>query len=243
MKANIHSINTFGTLDGHGIRYLIFMQGCDLHCKFCHNPDTWSKTTNNFMEVDDLVKDILKYKIFIKNGGVTLTGGEPLLQSYFALELFKELKKHNIGTCIDTSGSVRMDYIEDEIWKYTDLILLDYKPIHFTKDDRYLDLIKNFYDYLDNARNNNVEVWLRLVVTKGMLDKHLDDLIQLGINLHGYKISRFEALPLHNMARYKWKELGMNYQMTDEDIPTDKEVEDIQGMIDMWFYPYQRRIR
>ena len=106
MEGYVHSVETYGTLDGPGIRYIVFLQGCVLRCKFCHNPDTWQLNSGKKKTVHEVMEDILKYKNFIKSGGMTLSGGEPLIQSDFAAELFKECKKHGIHTAVDTSGAI-----------------------------------------------------------------------------------------------------------------------------------------
>ena len=132
MNGKIHSIETFGTVDGPGIRFVIFMQGCTLKCKYCHNRDTWNVKTGNSTSVSELTKEILKYKSYIDNsgGGVTVSGGEPLLQAEFITELFRELKSLGIHTALDTAGSLPLSDSIKELLKYTDLVLLDIKHIN-----------------------------------------------------------------------------------------------------------------
>ena len=129
MNGKIHSIETFGTVDGPGIRFVIFMQGCSLKCKYCHNRDTWSFSSGKPVTLQELVKEILKYKSYMDSsgGGVTVSGGEPLLQTDFICALFRELKKYNIHTAIDTAGSLPLSYEIKELLKFTDLVLLDIK--------------------------------------------------------------------------------------------------------------------
>ena len=133
--ARIHSIESFGTVDGPGIRFVIFMQGCSLKCKYCHNRDTWDLTGGTITSVDELLDKIERYKAYIlpSGGGVTVTGGEPLLQTKFLVTLFKELKKRNIPTAIDTSGMFDITDDIKELLKFTDLVLLDIKHIDSTK--------------------------------------------------------------------------------------------------------------
>ena len=135
MEGRIHSIETFGTVDGPGVRYVIFVQGCPMRCQYCHNPDTWEINAGTLRSTDDLIEDFEKYRPYLTNGGLTVTGGEPLLQIDFMIELFKKAKKRDVHTCIDTSGvvfnrksQVFMDKF-NELLKYTDLIMLDIKHI------------------------------------------------------------------------------------------------------------------
>ena len=127
--AKVHSIESFGTVDGPGIRYVLFLQGCSLKCKYCHNRDTWDIHGGEFKSLDEIYENILRYKNYMKNGGVTVTGGEPLLQYEFLIELFKRLKNENIHTCIDTSGMVVINDKIKELIDLTDLFLLDIKHI------------------------------------------------------------------------------------------------------------------
>ena len=128
--AKIHSIDTFGTVDGPGVRFIVFMQGCHLQCKYCHNRDTWDINSGEYISLDDLLKNIEKYEPYITpNGGVTVSGGEPLLQPHFLISLFKELKKRKIYTAIDTSGMVELTDTIKEVLSLTDLVLLDIKHI------------------------------------------------------------------------------------------------------------------
>ena len=126
--AKVHSVESFGTVDGPGIRFVLFLQGCHLKCKYCHNRDTWDINSGNYMSLDDVFAKIVRYKNYIcPNGGVTITGGEPLLQVKFIAELFEKLKKEGIHTCIDTSGMVILTEDVKKALSFTDLVLLDIK--------------------------------------------------------------------------------------------------------------------
>ena len=135
MKGYIHSIESFGTVDGPGLRFVVFFQGCPMRCRYCHNPDTWQPNTGNQMTVDEIVDRFMRNKSFYSTGGITVTGGEPLLQIDFLTELFIRFKQEGIHTCIDTSGitynSANADYMTklDRLMQYTDLIMLDLKHI------------------------------------------------------------------------------------------------------------------
>lgn len=217
-----------GTLDGPGIRYVLFLQGCCFRCLFCHNPDTWSGKANS-MSVDEVVADVLKYQSFYENsgGGVTVSGGEPLLQIPFLTELFKKLKEYDIHTAIDTCGYV--DITEDlrELIQYTDLFMLDIKHLDedthkmLTGKDR--DKVQEFLDFINK---NNKSIWIRQVLVPGisMDDGYIDSLIEF---LKGYNIERIELLPYHEMGKEKYEKLGIEYPLNCR-VPEKEEVNKIR---------------
>ncbi|MBP5582079.1 MAG: radical SAM protein, partial [Ruminococcus sp.] len=128
MKGRIHSTESFGTVDGPGIRFVVFFQGCPMRCKYCHNPDTWDFSVGTERTAEDLMREYDSYKEFLKSGGITATGGEPLAQPEFLAELFRLAKEKGVHTCLDTSAGVYSpDSHEktDEVLKYTDLVMLD----------------------------------------------------------------------------------------------------------------------
>lgn len=179
---NVHSIETFGAFDGPGVRYIVFLQGCPFKCQFCHNRDTWSTRTNKLMSVDEIFNDFSKYKSFYKTGGITVSGGEPLLQLPFLIELFKKFKSEGIHTCIDTSAAcynVRENDKFKELMKYTDLVLLDIKQIN---DEKHKVLVgssnKKVLDFAKFLDELGVKVNTRHVLVPGVNDD-LDDLITL----------------------------------------------------------------
>ena len=213
--AKIHSIESFGTVDGPGIRFVLFLQGCHLKCKYCHNRDTWDMNSGSYKSLDDIFEKIMKYKNYIHpNGGVTVTGGEPLLQVKFLIELFEKLKKENIHTCIDTSGIVTLTDDIKHLLSLTDLVLLDIKHINTNKCK---DLV-GFYNEkeLDFARylsDNGIHMWIRQVLIPGYTDDE-QDLIQLKDFISTLKtVDKVEFLPYHDMGKYKWKKLGLNYEL------------------------------
>ena len=165
--AYIHSTESFGTLDGPGIRFVIFMQGCPLKCKYCHNRDTWNQSLGKKISLNDLFDEILKYKTYIDNsgGGITVSGGEPLLQTDFIIQLFKKAKKYNIHTCLDTAGSLKITPQIKELLSLTDLVLLDIKHID---NEKCIDLTgssnKNNLDFARYLSNNNISSWIRQVI-------------------------------------------------------------------------------
>ena len=224
--AKIHSFESFGTVDGPGIRYVIFMQGCHLKCKYCHNRDTWDMNGGYYSSLDEIIKKIDNYKNYIMpNGGVTVTGGEPLLQVHFLIELFKKLKDKNIHTCIDTSGMV--DITEDikELLSYTDLVLLDIKHIDPIKCKDLVGFSNekelNFARYLSD---NGIDMWIRQVLIPGYTDDE-NDLKKLKSFIDSLKtVKKVEVLPYHNMGEYKWKKLGLKYELANVETPTEDQL-------------------
>ncbi len=220
MNGRIHSTESFGTVDGPGIRYVVFMQGCPMRCAYCHNPDTWDINAGKEMSVDKIITEYNRNSVFYKEGGITVTGGEPLLQIDFLIELFKAAKKENIHTCIDTSGITynpkNKDYISklDELMQFCDLVMLDIKHIdpesHKKLTGQDNSNILQFAKYLEEK---NISVWIRHIIVKGITDNP-DDLIRLGKfigelkNLHG-----LDVLPYHTMGVSKYKNLGIPYPL------------------------------
>lgn len=233
IQGNIHSIETFGTVDGPGIRFVVFMQGCHLQCKYCQNRDTWTTDANTLVTVPELVEKINRYEKYIKlsNGGVTISGGEPLLQIKFLISLFEELKKLGFHTTIDTSG---MFLINDDVKKLlslTDLVLLDIKHINPDKCKKLVgrsnELELKFAKYLSD---NNIPIWIRQVLVPGLTDDE-EDLILLKDFINSLKtVQKVEILPYHNLGKTKWENLGLNYTLdnvrpaTDEDVKRAKEI-------------------
>jgi len=220
--AKIHSIESCGTVDGPGIRFVVFTQGCPLRCQYCHNPDTWKMSDGNEMTVDELVKEAIKYKSYMRfsGGGVTVTGGEPLLQVDFIKEFFTQMKKEGIHTAIDTSGYVFNDKVK-EVLELTDLVLLDIK--HFDPL-RYKNLtgveLAPTLDFLDYLGQKNIPTWVRYVLVPGLTDQ-LDSIEALSKHLSQYThIERIELLPFHKMGEYKWSELGLDYKLGQVESPT-----------------------
>ena len=215
--AKIHSIDTFGTVDGPGVRFIVFMQGCHLQCKYCHNRDTWDINSGEYISLDDLLKNIEKYKPYITpNGGVTVSGGEPLLQPHFLISLFKELKKRKIHTAIDTSGMVELTDTIKEVLSLTDLVLLDIKHIDSRKCKDLVGFENTrelkFARYLSD---NNIPIWIRQVLVPGYTDDE-NDLLKLKDFIKSLKtVERVEVLPYHNLGEYKWKELNLEYALKD----------------------------
>lgn len=241
MSGRIHSLESFGTVDGPGTRFVVFVQGCPMRCAYCHNPDTWSMVGGTVMEASEILEQYERNKAFYQNGGgITVTGGEPLMQVDFLIELFTLAKEKGIHTCIDSSGiAFKPDnkaFIEklDKLMPLTDLVMLDIKHIDPEKHKELTaqpnDGILAFASYLNEK---GVDMWIRHVVVPGITDddKYLFDL--------GYFIGQFsnlkalDILPYHTMGAAKYEKLGIEYKLKDVP-PMDKNkvVEKKQVVLD-----------
>ncbi len=215
MNGKIQSFQSLGTVDGPGIRYVVFMQGCNLRCICCHNPETWDLNAGKEYSVDEVIKRVLKYKPYMKKGGVTVTGGEPLIQIDFLIELFKRLKELNIHTALDTSGFGNHSKLE-ELFKYTDLILCDVK---FNNDEDYKKYtghgITEVLSFLDVADKCNVPVWIRRVIIPNISDTK-DSILDMKELLSKYNnIEKYELLPFRKLCLEKYEELGIEFKLKD----------------------------
>ena len=211
----VHSIETFGTVDGPGIRFVVFMQGCPLKCLYCHNRDTWG-VAGNETNVDDLVSEIKRYIPYMKSsgGGVTVSGGEPLLQAKFVTTLFKKLKSSDIHTALDTAGSIPINPDIEELLQYTDLVLLDIKHIDDEKSKILTGLSnKNNLDFAKYLDAHNIPVWIRQVLVPGYTDNEKDLLDLKNFISTLSNVEKVEILPYHDLGKFKWKELGFEYAL------------------------------
>ena len=250
MDGYIHSLESFGTVDGPGIRLVVFLQGCPLRCLYCHNPDTWEKGKAEKKSVDDILREYDKNRNFYKRGGITVTGGEPLLQIDFVTELFRKAKEQDIHTCLDTSGitfNKDNDGIKegfDELLKYTDLVMLDIKHIDPEKhkaltgsDNRN---VLSFADYLSEK---GIPLWVRHVVVKGYTDDK-EDLKRLGRYLaHLKNLKALDVLPYHTMGKNKYKELGISYPLEGLEALTMQEAVKAKSYIMEGFRDERPRIK
>lgn len=232
--ARIHSIESFGTVDGPGIRFVIFMQGCGLKCKYCHNRDTWDVNGGTLTSADELIDKIERYKSYIlpSGGGVTVTGGEPLLQVKFLITLFKELKKRNIPTAIDTSGMVDITDDIKELLSLTDLVLLDIKHIN---DEKSKDLVgfsnKKELEFARFLSDNKIPVWIRQVIIPGITDDE-DDLLELKKFIDSLEnVKNIELLPYHELGKSKWENLGLNYELEGVRSATSEDIERVKKIL------------
>lgn len=234
----IHSFESLGAVDGPGIRFVIFMQGCNLKCKYCQNRDTWDINLGSAYTVKEVIEKIMRYKNYMvaSNGGVTLSGGEPLLQQDFVISLFQELKKQNISTCIDTSGMFGITNKIKQIVDLTDIFLLDIKSIN---DETCKNLTgfsnKQELEFAKYVSEKNKRLWIRQVLVPGITDKK-EDLLELKKFLDSINVEKFEFLPYHKLGKYKWEKLGLSYELEDvrtannDDVKRAKKIMNIEDM-------------
>lgn len=238
LKGYVHSLESFGSVDGPGVRYIIFLTGCAMRCQFCHNPDTWDMKKGTLYTTDELLKKAMKYRSYWKNdGGITVSGGEPLLQIDFLTELFRKAKANGIHTTLDTSGNpfTREEPFFskfNELMKYTDLVMLDIKHI----DDEQHKILtgctnKNILDLARYLSDIKKPVWIRhvLVPERSDYDEYLiklDEFIQTLDN-----VQKVEVLPYHTLGAYKWDELGYEYKLKGIDPPSVERVENANKLL------------
>ena len=227
MTGYIHSIETFGTVDGPGVRFVVFLKGCPMRCIYCHNPDTWNMENATTMTSEEILTKYAKNASFYKNGGITITGGEPLMQLDFVIDLFKKAKENNIHTCLDTSGIL---FNENELSKYeelvkvTDLVMLDIKHIDNIKHKEITGQenksILNFARFLDQ---HNTQMYIRHVVVDTYTTNE-NDLFELGKFIGSLKnVKALDVLPFHNLGKVKYEKLCLPYKLKDmEDLSKEK---------------------
>lgn len=230
--ANVHSIETFGSVDGPGLRYILFLKGCRLRCAFCHNADTWDLNSKDQRSADEILDHAERYRSYWGNeGGITVSGGEPLLQIDFLIELFKKAKQRNINTCIDTAGEPFTKKGEwftkfEELMHYTDILLVDIKHIDRNKHIRLTgkpnDNILEMFHYLSDI---NKPIWIRQVLVPGWTDD-IEDLKKTRAFIETLSnVKKIEILPYHNMGAYKWEKLGMKYPLEGVEAPDKDSIE------------------
>lgn len=235
MEGRIHSLESCGTVDGPGIRFVVFMQGCPLRCQYCHNADTWDTKGGTVYTAGALMEEIKKYKSYMKfsGGGVTFTGGEPLLQAEFLLEVCKLCQEQGISTVIDTSGFVFTEEAK-QLLEFTDMVLLDIKNFDEAvyKKVTGVSLFPTL-QFLDYLREKQIKTWVRYVLVPELTD-NLDSIKNLAIHLKGYdNVERIELLPFHKMGEFKWKELGLSYQLEEIEPPPCDLVEKVTSLLEL----------
>lgn len=238
MIGHIHSTESFGAADGPGVRFIVFMQGCHMRCRYCHNPDTWKMDGGDEVTADEILKHALRFKPYWgKDGGITISGGEPLLQIDFVIELFKKAKELGINTCIDTAGNPftkEEPFFSkfEELMKYTDLLLLDLKEINPT---RHKDLTgfdnSNIIEMAKYLSEINKPVWIRhvLVPEHSDFDEDLDALGDFIDTLSN--VDRVEILPYHTLGKFKWENLGIPYTLESISPPSAERIENAKQRI------------
>ena len=226
MTGRIHSIETFGSVDGPGVRFLVFLSGCGFRCRYCHNPDTWARPAAFEATADELLAKALRYRDYWgAEGGITVSGGEPLLQPEFVAELFEKARAAGVNTCLDTAGG---PFTRDEpgfgafrrLLAATDLVILDLKHLDpvahrgLTGADNAA--VVDFARYLAETGRS---VWIRHVLVPGVTDSE-DHLARLGEFIRGLaNVSRVEVLPYHTLGVAKWEALGLPYTLAGVEPP------------------------
>lgn len=230
----IHSLESLGTVDGPGIRFVVFLQGCPLRCQFCHNPDTWDISGGKEYTSGQLFEEIIKYKSYMdySGGGVTFTGGEPLLQAKFVGEVSKLCKAHKVSVTIDTSGFIWNDDVKG-LLEYTDLVLLDIKNydslVYKTVTGVSLTPTLKLLEYL---KEMNIKTWIRYVLVPRLTD-NLESVRKLSAHLDNYRnVEKIELLSFHKMGEYKWKELGLDYKLSDTEEPGSELVQTVKSIFE-----------
>ena len=225
-RGRIHSIETFGTVDGPGIRSILFFQGCPLRCKYCHNRDTWDTKGGTEYSAEELIENVSRYSSYWKasGGGITASGGEATLQADFLAELFAKAKEKDIHTCLDTSGFVDIEKI-DKVLDNTDLVLLDLKHMIDEESKKLTGVgIEKTLKLARHLDERNIPVWLRHVLVPGITDseENLSKIGEFAASLNN--VERIEILPYHTMGVHKWENMGLDYELKDV---RDVEADDI----------------
>lgn len=244
----IHSIETFGTVDGPGVRFVVFFQGCPMRCQYCHNPDTWDMSEGKEKSADEILEMFERNRSFYRTGGITATGGEPMVQMDFLIELFSKAKEKDIHTCLDTSGIMFVEDRESEafvkiekLMAVTDLVMLDMKHVedeaHQTLTGHSNEKILSFARYLDEIQK---PVWIRHVVVPGITNKE-PSLIKLGEFLKSLSnVEKLEVLPYHTLGENKYDNLGIEYPLKGVPQLSKEEAKEAEAIIrNAWGKPLE----
>ena len=245
-KGYIHSLESFGSVDGPGVRYVIFTSGCAMSCQFCHNPDTWNMQSGTPYTADELIAKAVKYRTYWgSKGGITVSGGEPLLQIDFLTELFQKAKEEGIHTTLDTSGqpfTKEEPYFQkfQKLMEVTDLVMLDLK--HMDEEQHRMltgHTNRNILELADYLSDIGKPVWIRhvLVPQRSDEDVYLNRLRDYIRTLHN--VERVEILPYHTLGIYKWKELGLTYSLEGIEPPTKERIENANQILETEKYDNQ----
>ena len=226
----VHSTETFGTADGPGIRYVLFLSGCPLRCLYCHNPDTWHRQDGTLTPVEDVLADIASYRGFIRaNGGVTLSGGEPLVQARFCKAILQGCKAMGLHTALDTSGYLG-DLADDELLASVDLVLLDIKAATGRRFRKLTGVdLKPVIKFAEELAAINKAVWLRYVLVPGLTDD-LDEIASLArFAAQLGNVERVDVLPFHKLGEHKWRDRGLDYRLERVQPPTEELLEQVRA--------------
>ena len=238
IMARVHSIETFGSVDGPGVRFVLFLKGCNLRCRYCHNVDTWDPQTDNLKSADEILENAERYREYWGDeGGITVSGGEPLLQIAFLIDFFRKAKAAGINTCIDTalqpfSREEAFFAKFRELMNYTDLLLVDIKHInreeHIKLTGRPNDNIKDAMKYLSEISK---PIWIRHVLVPGITDND-EYLRETRAFIDGLdNVKKVEVLPYHSMGAYKFEELGIEYSLKGVDPPSKERIENAEKIL------------
>lgn len=231
-SGRIHSFQSLGTVDGPGVRAVVFMQGCPLRCVCCHNPDTWDISGGREISCDEMFTKIIRCKSYFgENGGVTVSGGEPLVQAQFVYELFGLLKKEGIHTAIDTSGCVLNNEVR-KLLSRTDLVILDYKYTDDVDYRRYTGLergkVDSFLEYLEEQK---IDTWIRQVIIRGLNDNE-PSVKRLAKLRQRYKcVKRIELLPFRKLCIEKYRALGIDFPLENTPETTSENIDELQHLL------------
>lgn len=240
---NVHSIETFGTFDGPGVRYVVFLQGCPFKCQYCHNRDTWSTRTNKLMRVDEIITNYKRFQHFYQKGGITVSGGEPLLQTRFLIELFKRCKEEGIHTAIDTSAAcydVKLSQDFEALMQVTDLVLLDIKQMDDEKHKKLVGSsnkrVLEFARYLSDI-DKNVQIRHVLIPELTLIEKDLKELRTFLDTLTN--VVGIDVLAYHTKGKIKWEQMGLVYPIPDIKEPTKEEIAFAEDIL-KYHYNYKK---
>ena len=232
MIGKIHSFQSLGTLDGPGVRFVVFTQGCNLRCGCCHNPDTWDMNNAKEIDVDEIIKKVIRYnEYFGTQGGITVSGGEPLLQPNFVKDLFIKAQKENINTCLDTSGSILNDDVK-ELLEHTDYVLLDLK---YTSNDLYnkyvgcsLNVVLDLLKYLNQINKHTI---IRQVIIPSLNDSK-EDILKLKELTKEFKcIQKIELLPFKKICEVKYKNMNIDFKFKNFDTPSKEKMDELNSLL------------
>ena len=231
-NGRVHSIQSMGTVDGPGIRFVIFTQGCPLRCKCCHNPDTWDTAGGREYTPQELVERAVRCReYFGKEGGVTVSGGEPLLQAEFVREIFELCHKQGINTCLDTSGCILTDSVK-ALLEATDRVLLDVK---YTTDELYRENVgctmSAPLDFLEYLRSKNIPTTLRQVIIPTLNDNEENILALKGIADSCPNVDKVELLPFKKICQVKYDKMGIEFPFAHIETPTSSRMTELEGLL------------
>lgn len=233
LKGRIHSIETMAAIDGPGLRFAVFFQGCPQRCIYCHNPDTWEMSGGEEMTADEILKKAVRFKpYFGKEGGITVSGGEPFAQADFLAELFSKCRKNGIHTAVDTCGFYLDDKVKNAL-SYTDLVLLDIKH---TNAEGFKKITKQDFShtlrFLDYMKEIQKPLWIRQVILPGFTDseEQIDALLKL---ISGANVKKIELLPYHTLGVSKWEDMGIPYEIPEILPPSEEKTAALRRLVNI----------